>query len=110
VLADKARRVIAAGHCAIVDAVFARPDERALMEESARVLRVPFRGLFLHADLATRLSRIGGRKHDASDADAAVARQQESYDLGRLAWDVIDARGSPEESLARAKTAISAMR
>ena len=109
VLADKARRVIAAGHCAVVDAVFARPGERALIEESARMLRVPFRGLFLQADLATRLSRIGGRKHDASDADAAVAYQQESYDLGSLGWPIIDAGGSPEESLARAKTAISAI-
>jgi aminoglycoside phosphotransferase family enzyme/predicted kinase len=109
VLADKARHVIAAGHCAVVDAVFAKPGERALMEESARMLRVPFRGLFLHTDLATRLSRVGGRKHDASDADAAVAYQQESYDLGRLGWPIIDAGGSPEDSLARAKTAISAM-
>jgi uncharacterized protein len=109
-LADKARAVIAAGHCAIVDAVFAKPGERALIEESARLLRVPFRGLFLHADLATRLSRVGGRKRDASDADAAVARQQESYDLGRLKWHVIDASGSPDECLARAKAAISAMR
>ena len=73
-LADKARRVLAAGHSAIVDAVFAKPQERMLMERSASSAGVPFRGLFLEADLATRVARVGTREHDASDADAAVAR------------------------------------
>jgi uncharacterized protein len=106
-LADKARRVIAAGHSAVVDAVFAKPGERALIEESARMLRVPFRSLFLHTDLATRLSRIGCRRADASDADARVASRQESYDLGNIDWPVVDAGGAPEETLARARTQLS---
>lgn len=106
-LADKARRVIAAGHSAVVDAVFAKPGERALIEESARMLCVPFRSLFLHTDLATRLSRIGCRRADASDADARVARRQESYDLGNIDWPVVDAGVAPEETLARARTQLS---
>src|SRR5262245_62135299 len=75
-IADKARRVVAAGHTAIVDAVFAKPYERDAIEKSAGALGVSFRGLFLETDLATRLARIGGRHGDASDADAAVARSQ----------------------------------
>jgi predicted kinase len=105
-LADKARRALAAGHSAIVDAVFSKPQERMLMEESAAVLGVPFRGLFLAADLATRIARVGMRGHDASDADVAVARRQESYDLGTLAWRRIDASGTPEETLARARAVL----
>ena len=65
-----------------------------------------FHGLFLTADLATRLSRVGGRKGDASDADAAVAREQEHYDLGVLQWTSVDASGSPDETLRRAKAAL----
>ena len=104
-IADKARRALAAGHSAVADAVFARPHERAVAAASAEILDVPFHGLFLAADLATRVARVSGRGRDASDADAAVARLQESYDLGALDWRRIDASGTPEETFARARAA-----
>ncbi len=104
VLADKARRVIAAGHSAIVDAVFADAGERAAIVKAGA--GAAFDGLFLTAALATRLSRVGGRKGDASDADAAVARAQEQYDLGAMDWLNVDASGSPEETLRRAKAVL----
>ena len=105
-LADKARRALAAGQSAIVDAVLSRPHERALMEQSAAALGVPCFGLFLHAELATRVARVRMRARDASDADAEVARRQESYDLGTLEWRRIDASGTPDETLARARAAL----
>jgi uncharacterized protein len=105
-IADRSRRVAAAGHCAIVDAVFAKPKERELMAQSAAILGVSFRGLFLQADLATRMARVGARGRDASDADAGVASAQESYDLGPIDWTSIDASGNPEETLARARAAL----
>jgi uncharacterized protein len=105
-IADKARRALAAGHSAIVDAVFATPGEREGVEKSAAALGVPFHGLYLVADLDTRLARVDGRRGDASDADAAIARAQERYDLGTLDWTHIDASGTPEETLARAKAAL----
>ena len=60
-LADKARRILAAGHSVIVDAVFAQPQERAAMAEVAKSTHCPLRGLFLTANLATRLGRVGAR-------------------------------------------------
>ena len=105
-IADKARRAVAAGHSAIVDAVFATPQERAVVANAAQALGVPFRGLFLDADLATRVARVGARSRDASDADATVARHQESYDLGALDWTRVDASGTPEETLVRARAAM----
>jgi aminoglycoside phosphotransferase family enzyme/predicted kinase len=104
-LADKARRITAAGHSAIVDAVYARPHERAAIATAG----APFRGIFLTADLCTRLTRVTARSADASDADAAVARVQEDYDLGTFEppqWTTVDASGTPEESLARARAAL----
>ena len=102
-ITDKARRAVAAGHSAIVDAVFATPQERALSAASANTLRVPFHGFFLDADLDTRVARLAARRRDASDADAAVARSQEGYDLGSLDWTRIDASGTPGETLARVR-------
>jgi len=104
-IADKARRALAAGHSAVIDAVFAKPQERAVAAASAEILGVSFHGLFLAADLATRVARVSGRGRDASDADAAVARRQKTYDLGTFDWRRIDASGTPEETFARARAA-----
>ena len=106
-LADQARRAVAAGHCAIVDAVFAKLYEREVMVQSAAILGVPFRGLFLEADLATRMTRVSMRGPDASDADTSVARVQESYGLGAIDWTRVDASGTPQATLSRARNAIN---
>jgi uncharacterized protein len=98
---EKARRATAAGHSAIVDGVFAQPAERAAIEKSAG--NAAFQGLFLTASLETRLARVGARTGDASDADDSVARMQDQFDLGRITWSKVDASGTPEETLIRAR-------
>ena len=103
-IAERARRVLAAGHSAIADAVYARASERATIAQAAGGAR--FHGLFLTADLATRVARVGARLADASDADAGIARQQEGYDLGHVDWDEIDASGTPADTLARSRAAL----
>ena len=106
-LAEKARRVVGAGFSAIVDAVFADPAERAAIRAAADGTGAEFHGLFLVAELPIRLERIDARSRDASDADAAIARRQESYALGEMDFIAIDASGTPAETLARAKAALS---
>jgi hypothetical protein len=106
-LCAKARRVMSAGHSAIVDAVFARENERAAIEQVASSGGFAFAGLFLTADLATRVTRVGERTGDASDADACIARQQETYELGPLTWAQVDASGAPDETLRRALSALA---
>jgi aminoglycoside phosphotransferase family enzyme/predicted kinase len=101
-LAEKARRVLAAGHSAIVDAVFSKPEERAPVSEIAQQHGLDFTGLFLTADMATRIRRVGGRVNDASDAGAEIVRRQEAYDLGSLDWHKVDASGTPEQTLKNA--------
>jgi aminoglycoside phosphotransferase family enzyme/predicted kinase len=103
-LAGKARRLIAAGHSAVVDAVFARADEREMIARAAE--GVAFHSLFLTAELAVRIARVGARTGDASDADASVARTQETYDLGTMDWSKVDASGTPEHTLRNAKAAL----
>ncbi len=91
-------RVARAGYPVIVDAVFAKPAERAALEAVAQAANVSFEGYFLTADIDTRLRRIGGRVNDASDADAKVARHQQDYDLGDMGWTEIDASGTPAQT------------
>ena len=100
-LAEKARRATAAGHSVVVDAVFAQPSERADIAKSAG--SAAFQGLFLTANLETRLARVGSRTSDASDAGSTVARKQEEFDLGQINWSKVDASGTPDETLIRAE-------
>lgn len=106
-LGARGSRVLHAEHSAIVDAVFAKADERDNVAKIAADADLPFRGLFLTADLETRVARVGARVGDASDADADIARQQAGYDLGTLDWIEVDASGTPEQTLANAKAALS---
>jgi predicted kinase len=103
ILNDKAVRVARAGPSVIVDAVFAKPEERSAIEAAIADVGVRFRGLFLLADLQTRLKRIVTRQPDASDADVGVVRKQEEILIGSIAWSVIDASGSPVATLAKAR-------
>ncbi len=105
-IGEKAQRIVAAGHSVIVDAVFARPEERVAIASAARAAGLPLQGLFLTADTEIRLHRVGGRRGDASDADAAVAQAQERYEIGRLDWTIVDASGTPEATLRRAVAAL----
>jgi uncharacterized protein len=91
----------------VVDAVFGRPEEREAIAAVARQAQVPFRGMFLTAELASRVMRVAARQHDASDADPEIVRQQELYDLGSLTWTRIDASGTPDDTLARAQAFLS---
>lgn len=104
-LQEKAARIARAGHSVVIDAVFAMPGERKAIE--AAITGAAFAGLFLVADLKTRLARVGTRGPDASDADAKVARLQEEFPLGAMDWTVIDASSSPEATLAKARAALA---
>jgi aminoglycoside phosphotransferase family enzyme/predicted kinase len=105
-LTDKAKRLAHAGHSVVVDAVFARAQERAAIEAAAAAAKANFCGLFLVADLPTRLARVETRGPDASDADAKVARLQDEFDIGAVTWTIVDASGSPEQTLDSARAAL----
>jgi predicted kinase len=105
-LVQRAGRVLSQGHSVVVDAVFADASERAAISDAARKLNVGFAGLFLIADLATRLGRIGRRQRDASDATPEIAGLQEDYDIGAVDWAIIDASGTPEQTLKNCQSRI----
>jgi uncharacterized protein len=89
--AERAGMIVRAGHAAVVDAVFARAEDRAAIEQMASIAGVRFVGLWLDADESVLIDRVERRAADASDADATVVRAQLGQDTGRITWYRIDA-------------------
>jgi predicted kinase len=106
ILAQRAMWILSQRHSVVADAVFAEQAEREAIFEAARRLKVRFTGFFLRTDLATRLNRVGRREKDASDATAEIAGLQESYNIGALDWTIIDASGTPEQTLKQCEIAL----
>ena len=82
----RAERVLRAGHSVVLDAVFARPDERAAAEALAAKVGVPFEGLWLDVPKDIAQARVAARQGDASDATPAVVERQFGYELGEITW------------------------
>jgi uncharacterized protein len=107
ILEQRAVRVLGQGHSVVVDAVFADATERNAMRDAARRSGVRFVGLFLVADLATRIGRVGRRERDASDATPEIAGLQENYNIGAVDWTAIDASGTSAQTAEQCKTLIA---
>lgn len=82
----RAERVLRAGQGVVLDAVFARPEERAMAEALAARVGVPFEGVWLDVPKEVAMGRVANRKADASDATPAVVERQFGYDLGAMTW------------------------
>jgi aminoglycoside phosphotransferase family enzyme/predicted kinase len=83
----RAERVLRAGHSVVLDAVFAREDERAAAEALAGKVGVPFEGLWLDVPKEVAKVRVAARQGDASDATPAVVDRQFGYELGEITWN-----------------------
>ena len=105
-LCQTAARVLATGHSVIVDAVFAREDERDAIAKVAQSTNTSFTGIWLSAPEKTLIDRVSARTNDASDADENIVKQQLTYDPGPISWAKINASGKPVEVAERAKNAI----
>lgn len=106
-LEDRARRGLRIGHAVIVDAVFAKPEERAMAAAVAEEAGCQFAGLWLTAPESTLIQRVEQRVGDASDADRRVVREQLKYDIGPMEWTEVDASTSMAASLDAALNALA---
>jgi len=103
---EQAARIVGTGHTAVVDAVFARPQDRLEVERVAAHAGVPFTGLWLEAPLETLVGRVQGRRGDPSDADAAVVRQQFADGVGDVAWHRVNADADPVTMTTEARSVV----
>lgn len=90
-LLERARRVLQAGHCVIVDATYARLDDRLAIERVAKEANAPFAGVWLEAPADVLVSRVAHRHDDPSDADARVVQMQLAAPFGVMTWAPVDA-------------------
>lgn len=104
-LLDQAARILQAGHSVILDAVYARPEERRALSELAQRHGVTLTGLWLQADQQTLVSRVSARRGDASDADETVVRKQVAVGKTAVDWVRIDAGGDMQAVLNQARAA-----
>lgn len=95
---QRAGAALKAGHSVVLDAVFAREDERNSAQDLAKSMNARFTGLWLAAPPAILKSRVTGRRGDASDADAVVVEKQLGYQPGEIRWNLVDASGSLDAS------------
>jgi uncharacterized protein len=93
---ERAGQALRAGHSAILDAVFAKPEERQMAEALAREVGVPFDGLWLEVPKDVAQARVAGRAADASDATPAVVERQFGYEVGDIGWHRVDASAKSE--------------
>ena len=109
VLCEKAARTLAAGHAAVVDAVFIDPGERTQIEAVAAHAGVPFAGLWLEAPAADLVARVEARRGDASDATGKVVHRQLARDIGALSprWTPVDAGGDAAATLEAARALLA---
>jgi predicted kinase len=85
--------VAESGHAAIVDAVFARADDRLVIEREARAAGVAFAAVWLDAPERVLVERVEQRGPDVSDADPDVVRMQCAQWADDVRWTHVDAVG-----------------
>lgn len=102
-LMTEAASGLQAGQWVVADAVFARPDDRAMIESVAARAGVPFHGIWLDAPPETLTERVGGRRDDASDATAEVVRRQARKGAGEIAWARYNNDAGPDAILENLK-------
>jgi predicted kinase len=106
-LAERAIAIVRDGHGVIVDATYLNAGERVAIARKAEAAAIPFVGIWLDGTPDVLLARVAGRHTDASDADAAVVRQQFSQDPGAIAWHRLDATIAPAQLVEAAHARVS---
>jgi len=99
-IADAAA-VVGSGHSVIVDAVFARADDRRAVERAARGAGVPLAAVWLDAPERVLVDRVQQRGPDVSDADSNVVRMQCAQWADDVQWTHVDAAADQDTVLER---------
>lgn len=101
VLMQSAETTLANGYAVVVDAVFDRIADRERVEQIAVSAKVPFIGIWLHAQADALFARVDARRGDASDATVEVVRSQLASENGPINWTWVGTSGTIVDTVAR---------
>ncbi|WNJ98098.1 AAA family ATPase [Thalassospiraceae bacterium LMO-JJ14] len=99
---EQARDAINNGQSVVLDAVFAKREQRLDAEALADECKIPFTGIWVDAPEEVRIQRVSTRKRNVSDVTVEVAQQQSGYNLGDMTWARIDSSGKKSETVKQA--------
>ncbi len=105
-LMRKAKLALLAGSSVILDAVFLNDAQRRHARRITEATGASFTGLWLDAGEKVMIERVTRRKGDASDATAAVIRQQMARPKDKIGWHRIDADGTIDDTLHKCEQAL----
>lgn len=103
----RAGDILNTGHSVLIDATFLNSADRDKAAAVATNAGVALHRLWLDAPLETLIDRVTTRHGDASDADADVVRAQYASAMQPKDWQMITAKGSIADTVARAKAALA---
>lgn len=89
-LLERTSASLQAGYPTIVDAVFARSDDRQALKEYAKLTGIALNCFWCEVDAATAKERITDRAGDASDATVAVYNRQQADVDKPIDWQTLD--------------------
>ena len=101
-LSNTASRVLTQGCSVVLDAAFLQEVQRAEPASLARK-HAPLPRPVPDCRSGHWLARIEQRKSDASDATRDVGLMQETLAIGAVDWHMVDAWGTPDQSLRSAR-------
>lgn len=99
----RAEVILKAGYSVVIDGTFLDPEKRLEVERFGQRMGIPVTGLWLSAPPEFLRARVAGRTGDASDADTGVLDRQLARGTGDIDWREVDASGTPEATLTRAR-------
>ncbi|MGF9691336.1 AAA family ATPase [Rhizobium sp. 0TCS1.26] len=93
-MARRTQLIVGQESSVVADAVFAKPEDRALIEHASG--NAHFHGIWLDAPRTDLERRIEARRGSSSDADVTVLAKQLEAEIGVVSWHRIDASMSAD--------------
>ncbi len=90
---------LSAGWSVVLDAMFAKIEERAAAKALGAAVGTPLQGRWLHASPGVLRNRVAGRRDDASDADLQVLDGQLARRVDAPDWRRIDTEAPLAEQI-----------
>ncbi len=100
VLCQQIKSALSAGASVVLDATFCTPQQRHIVQQTAKQMKAPFIGLWMDAPLEVRKNRVWERNHAAQNPRKENELEcQLNIDTGPMDWHVINTDMPKEKTM-----------